>query len=720
MKKYIVKDVNDILDSNIDDKVISNSTIVYVRVSTVSQIDGNSLDYQQKLGIEFFENSDIKFDSIIVLREEGKSGDDYNETNFVERPLLRYINSKIDSGIINHFWIYDLSRLSRNSKLSHILFKQFKDNNVNLYVLNERKKVDDISDKFIMNMLSLFDEYENEKRFERSLFGKIESVKNDKHYGGKYPYGYEKGTNGKYKININESKIVKEIFNLFGEERYSIMDIVTHLTNKEIKPPISTVWNEQTLRNILRSEKYIGKHRYEIRMLKNESKEYCREKGKLFTHTIKLPKIISQKLFDKVQLQMLTLFGQSNRKNNTKYEYLLNGLMYCGSCGNSLKINRNKKINQKVYHCNYKEKQWKFKDSRYNVCGNGKMRQINIDIVEDLVWNEVLELYKNSHIIKTQFKNSVLPKKIEERNQPNDEVELLQRINNNKQNEIDKLNNSKIELFEQKLLLNMSEEQYNRISKTLDDKIDNYIKKISENKLKIIEITNGIDWYDWLSDFEKKYSEIKDFRSLEDKKLFINSIVKKIDVFWDSITNTHKLKLFFHYHIVNDERIRLEKYRFKVKKGKNYKVIYTKNPPKRTNGNNQFSTTKKMVSNYSTVTDLFDTTKQNSKPSITKGLEKLTIKFVLNIQTPRLSKIYHYNSYQTKLYRIIKFLIEKKKLSLKRISEILFEKGYRSVRTKSVLRSNYIHSIYKKGKVREERIGRSFKSEITNIMVLVN
>ena len=73
-----------------------------------------------------------------------------------------------------------------------------------------------------------------------------------------------------------------------------------------------------------------------------------------------------------------------------------------------------------------------------------------------------------------------------------------------------------------------------------------------------------------------------------------------------------------------------------------------------------------------------------------------------------------------KLYRIIKFLIEKKKLGLKRTSDILFEKGYRSVRTKSVLRSNYIHSIYKKGKIREERICRSFKSEITNVIVLVN
>ena len=107
-----------------------------------------------------------------------------------------------------------------------------------------------------------------------------------------------------------------------------------------------------------------------------------------------------------------------------------------------------------------------------------------------------------------------------------------------------------------------------------------------------------------------------------------------------------------------------------------------------------------MAQNYSTLTDFVHTTDSKSKPSITKGLEKLTIKFVLNIQIPRLSKIYYYNSYQTKLYRIIKFLIEKKKLSLKRISEILFEKSYRRARTKSVLRSNYIHSIYKKGKVR--------------------
>ncbi len=43
------------------------------------------------------------------------------------------------------------------------------------------------------------------------------------------------------------------------------------------------------------------------------------------------------------------------------------------------------------------------------------------------------------------------------------------------------------------------------------------------------------------------------------------------------------------------------------------------------------------------------------------------------------------------------------------------EKGYRSVRTNSILKNNYIYSIYKKGKIRESRIERSFDSKIDNL-----
>jgi hypothetical protein len=53
----------------------------------------------------------------------------------------------------------------------------------------------------------------------------------------------------------------------------------------------------------------------------------------------------------------------------------------------------------------------------------------------------------------------------------------------------------------------------------------------------------------------------------------------------------------------------------------------------------------------------------------------------------------------------------------RRISYILYEKGFRSIRTDSILKNNYIYSIYKKGKIREKRINRDFKTVVKDIMI---
>ena len=126
-----------------------------------------------------------------------------------------------------------------------------------------------------------------------------------------------------------------------------------------------------------------------------------------------------------------------------------------------------------------------------------------------------------------------------------------------------------------------------------------------------------------------------------------------------------------------------------------------------------------MVQNYSTVTDFVPTIKFNSKNSIDNNVESILLKFEWDIRTSKLTKTSHYNSYQHKLYRLIKYLKENKNLGYRRISHILFERGYRSVRTKSVLKNNYVYSIYKKGKIREERINRSFDSQISNMKVKI-
>ncbi|MAU36733.1 MAG: hypothetical protein CMD14_05110 [Flavobacteriales bacterium] len=62
---------------------------------------------------------------------------------------------------------------------------------------------------------------------------------------------------------------------------------------------------------------------------------------------------------------------------------------------------------------------------------------------------------------------------------------------------------------------------------------------------------------------------------------------------------------------------------------------------------------------------------------------------------------------------------ENRGLGYKRISHIMTEKGYRSVRTRSILKPNFIFSIYQKGKLREERLRKKFKSNIEDLLCLV-
>ena len=127
-----------------------------------------------------------------------------------------------------------------------------------------------------------------------------------------------------------------------------------------------------------------------------------------------------------------------------------------------------------------------------------------------------------------------------------------------------------------------------------------------------------------------------------------------------------------------------------------------------------------MVSNYSTVTDCFNTLTNKPNNSNNIDVENISLSFELNIRTSKLTKTSHYNTYQNQLYQLIKFLKDNKGYSYKRISHILFERGYRSVRTDNVLKPNYVYSIYKKGKVRENRIYRSFDTELSNMNVRIS
>ena len=105
-----------------------------------------------------------------------------------------------------------------------------------------------------------------------------------------------------------------------------------------------------------------------------------------------------------------------------------------------------------------------------------------------------------------------------------------------------------------------------------------------------------------------------------------------------------------------------------------------------------------MFQNYSTVIGYFTTNNSSPESSSKENVDEILVSFNLVVKSSNLTKSSHYNTYQHKLYRLIKFFEEERGIGYRRISHILTEKGYWSIRTNSIHKNNYIHSIYYKGK----------------------
>ena len=100
------------------------------------------------------------------------------------------------------------------------------------------------------------------------------------------------------------------------------------------------------------------------------------------------------------------------------------------------------------------------------------------------------------------------------------------------------------------------------------------------------------------------------------------------------------------------------------------------------------------------------------------SFNKLILSFTLTVNVGGLINKHHYNFKQQQLYSLIKNYKDNQHLSYKRISELLFKDGYRSIRKNKVLKPNYVWSIYKKGQQRDNRIS-SYLRTYSNIKLIV-
>ena len=107
----------------------------------------------------------------------------------------------------------------------------------------------------------------------------------------------------------------------------------------------------------------------------------------------------------------------------------------------------------------------------------------------------------------------------------------------------------------------------------------------------------------WFTSFNNHIGEIKSYTTLKQKKKFLNDVVKKVEIHWDNITNTHTIKIFFNLNIVKDRGSKVDDYVYKIIKGKSLTEIPNINSNKLGRKLKKMNENITSFNNHSTVTD---------------------------------------------------------------------------------------------------------------------
>ena len=179
---------------------------IYTRVSTSSQEEeGTSLETQLELGVQRAEKLGMDHK---VWNEVARSS---SKDDLSNRPVLTDLLQQVDDGEVQHLYVWNTDRLSRNlNTWGMIRFKLIK-NEVTLHTPTGKQILSDPQTNLMLGIMSEISQYDNQLRTERFRLGKLKRIRQGGWMGGPPPYGYSLD-NSKLVSNEEEQKWVKHIF----------------------------------------------------------------------------------------------------------------------------------------------------------------------------------------------------------------------------------------------------------------------------------------------------------------------------------------------------------------------------------------------------------------------------------------------------------------------------------------------------------------------------
>ena len=530
-----------------------NTLHIYTRVSTVTQADkGTSLDSQQQLGLK--KAKELKFD-YEIWNEGGRSS---HHDDIQGRPKLYELFQAIKAGDVKHIWVYDQSRLSRNDQVASILRYEFNKQGVTLYTKDGKFDLSSPSDKLLKQMLDAVAEFENSVRAERSRIGKLMKVKAGFWHGGPPPFGYDL-SQGKLVEKKDESKWVKFIFKQ-ALKGVPVAQIKGELDSNGVLARRGGLWTLGSIESLMTNTHYLGRYVF-TDSVSGESVE------------VKCPEIVDEVTWNSINLARKRKASRKDQQNATvKNFYLLRDFMVCGHCGRKMAGRIKPSKSEYMYYCPNKERAWakdgESKTHYQRGTGCGFDRAMNIQITDKLVFDTVVQLHKDSSILKEEVRKRIFAEKGIKQISSEAEMKGYEKQHRILQKELSNLQESIGHLEANRILKRMDDKAFKSAMDRLNEQADLYKTDITNLRLKLRGEAEKREWVDWMKSFGRQIDE-KANLSDEQRQLYLQGLIEKIECRFIPENRFHELEIHFKHPIVGDGI----KWKDPKVKTKGYKVL---------------------------------------------------------------------------------------------------------------------------------------------------
>ncbi len=223
--------------------------------------------------------------------------------------------------------VHKLDRFARNRYDSAFYKRELRIQGVKM--LSVLENLDDSPESVILeSVLEGMAEYYSMNLAREVRKGMNENALKALHNGGVPPLGFNVNPDKTYSINETEAQSVRIIFEMYANG-YGYMMIANELNSKQYKTKVGKPFGKNSIFEILRNEKYIGRYVFNRRASK-KSGRVEKSSDQVTRIDDALPQIVTIELWNKVQDKMNQ--QKKPRMNATRF-YLLTGKLECGLCG---------------------------------------------------------------------------------------------------------------------------------------------------------------------------------------------------------------------------------------------------------------------------------------------------------------------------------------------------------------------------------------------------